>query len=113
MRKATNSVMVTFTGKSGSQYQFRAYPLGTTLQEDTGGVYIFTRRQAKPGGRFTHRRVLLGQTDDLRQPLAQADGSSMMRGANYICVHGEKDEATRLGIHQDLAREPRPAPDNL
>jgi hypothetical protein len=97
--------VIRFAGKSGTQYRFNAYPLGTAFKKGMGAVYVVTRRrQVEPDGAFTHKQMYLGQTDDLRQPLTGQGASLADRGANCICVHGEKDEAARLGIQQDLAR---------
>ena len=99
--------VVRLTGKSGNQYAFKAFLLGTTFKKDLGAVYVLTRRRhVKPDGHFAHKQLQMGQTADLRLPLPDAAESAAKSGANCICVHPEKDEATRLGIQQDLVRPP-------
>lgn len=100
---------VTFKGKSGVQYTFRAYPLQTRIRESYSGVYIITeRRQGRQGG-FLHRRLGTGQGDNLRETIAKDPVSDSVRGGNCICVHQEKDAARRLNIQQDLAPQRRTA----
>ena len=99
---------VKFSGKSGTRYPFIAYPLGTVFAEGFGGVYVATRRrEGKSRSGFVHKRIRMGQSDDLRQPLASEEQAFSTQGANCICVHAEKDEGTRREIEQDLVREPR------
>jgi hypothetical protein len=91
------------TGKSGSQYKFNAYPLETVFKKGLAAVYLVTRRvHVKPSGAVKHKEICLGQTDDLRQPITGQGEFVTSQGANCICVHGEKDQVRRLGIHQDL-----------
>jgi hypothetical protein len=95
--------IITFAGKSGIQYKFNAYSLGTAFKKGLSAVYIITRRwQHESKGPFKHKRIRLGQTDDLRQPLAEEEQSLVKLRANCICVHSEKDQAARLVIQQDL-----------
>ena len=93
---------ITFTGKSGSPYQFRMYPLGTVFRRGFAAVYVVTQRALRQNtGTMRHRVVLLGQGDDLRRPgVAEADAG--VSHANCICVHPEPDETLRVAIQHDL-----------
>lgn len=94
--------VVRLTGKSGTKYKFGAYPLDTVFKKGMAGVYVVTKRVRKGSGAVKHREIQLGQTGDLGLPLSEAAESFVTAGANCICVHGEKDEAVRRGIQQDL-----------
>ena len=100
--------IVRFTGKSGDQYKFNAYPLQAGFRKGLGAVYVVTqRRQVESSGAFKHRKICMGQTGDLRESLAGEGESLAARGGNCVCVHGEKDEAARMQIQQDLTRKRR------
>lgn len=104
--------IITFAGKSGNEYKFNAYSLGTAFKKGLSAVYIITRRwQHESKGPFKHRRIRMGQTDDLREPLAEEAKSLIKLRANCICVHSEKDETARLAIQQDLAALGSPGSD--
>ena len=97
--------VVSFTGKSGILYKFNVYPLGTAFKKGLCAVYVVTRRkQLKSGATFSHKRIRTSQSEDIRQPLSDKGESLVARGANCVCVHGEKNRAVRLGIQHDLIR---------
>lgn len=93
---------VKMAGNSGSVYRFTAYSLDTVFRRHRPAVVVITRRrQVSPGGAFKHCRLALRQTDDLRML-----GKGLKPGrANCLCVLGEKDEATRNSILEDLRRQ--------
>ena len=94
---------ISVAGKSGTQYRFTAYPLGTTFKKGLGAVLVATRRrQVKRNGAFKHRRMVLDQTDDVSQFLARETRPLADHGVNCICVHVETDQAARLRIQEDL-----------
>ena len=100
--------IVKFAGNSGTRYRFQTYPLGTAFKKGVAAVYVVTRRrQVEPDGAFAHKRICLGQTDDLSRPLPDQGEPLASLGANCVCVHGEKSKDARLGIQQDLTRTPR------
>jgi hypothetical protein len=100
---------VKFSGTSGNQYKFAAYPLETVFDEAFSGVYVVTRRrQRKSKSGFVHKRICTGQCEDLCQPLADSKQHFSGQGANCLCVHAEKDKDARRKIEQDLFRVPRP-----
>jgi hypothetical protein len=94
---------INMTGESGAVYKFVAYTLDTTFKQNRAAVFVVTRRRQSPEtGSFKHRRIVMDQTDDLRQLLASDPTPHRDRGANCICVHGEKDEGARQAIWKDL-----------
>ncbi|MBI5725264.1 MAG: hypothetical protein HZA50_14995 [Planctomycetes bacterium] len=99
---------IKFNGKSGHRYYFNIYPLETVFDEGLSGVYVVTRRKegnSKSG--FVHKRLSLGHSDDLHQPIADEDQPFAEQGANCICVYAEKDSDARQKIVDDLVREPQ------
>jgi hypothetical protein len=103
---------VRFSGKSGNQYRFDAYPQETVFEEGFSGVYMITHRKpgkARPG--FVHKRICIGQSDDLCQSLAKSGKVFSDRGANCFCVHAQNDEGIRQEIEQDLKPKAHPAAD--
>ena len=95
---------VTFTGASGTEYDFNVYPLETEFKK-MGAVYFFTKRTKKSDGGYTHcKRIYVGETEDLSE---RFDNHHKMpcierHGANCICTHRESSESKRLEIEQDL-----------
>jgi len=101
--------VVRLTGKSGNQYPFSTYPLGTVFEAGMGGVYVVTKRvRRKSNGAIKHREVFIGQTGDLHMPLGGEAQAPASAGANCICVYAENDDTVRQGIHQDLMGRHRP-----
>jgi hypothetical protein len=92
----------TFNGKSGS-YEFEVYPLDTAFNA-VGAVYVFTKRTVDASGRGTHALIYIGQTDSLagRIPNHEKLPCARQHGANYICVHRDDNEQSRLGKKTDL-----------
>lgn len=98
---------ITLPGRSGGQYKFNAYALGTAFKEGLSAVYVLTRRTHRQAlGRFRHKPLHVGQTADLRQPLELPAGALTASGANCICVHREQDETARAAISLDLLPAP-------
>ena len=98
---------VKFSGNSGTRYAFAAYPLETVFGRRASGVYVVTRRkQGKSKKGFAHKRICMGQSDDLRQLLTGDERSFSAQCANCICVHTEKDKGARQKIEQDMVKKP-------
>jgi hypothetical protein len=101
---------VTFAGKSGKPYKFRAYPMGTLFKKGYAAVFVLTQRaRRETSGSMRHRPMFLGQSADLRQ--GDDEYASALRGtiANCVCVHGEPDAGARAQIQQDLSDTHSPA----
>jgi hypothetical protein len=96
---------ITFNGKSGEKYYFKAWPL-TTKFNPLGAVYFVTKRafNDKTYRRASHQSVYIGQTADLTAPLAPLPQLTCFEknGANCICVYVDPSEERRLAIAQDL-----------
>ena len=62
---------ITFNGKSGEKYYFKAWPLNTKFNP-LGAVYFVTKRafNDKTYRRASHQSIYIGQTADLTAPLA-------------------------------------------
>jgi hypothetical protein len=99
-------VGVTFCGKSGEKYFFRAWPLETRFNS-VGAVYFVTKRvysNQTYGRRASHEGVFIGQTDNLADPLSTQTQLDCFKkhGANCICVCLVPNELQRVAIEQDL-----------
>jgi hypothetical protein len=96
---------ITFSGKSGEKYYFKAWPLQTRFNP-LGAVYFVTKRafNDKTYRRASHESIYIGQTTDLTAPLAPPAQLACFdkHGANCVCVYVEAAEERRLAIAQDL-----------
>lgn len=98
---------ITFSGNSGASYKFDVYPIDSAFDPSVSGVYMVTKRKAGRTG-FVHKRIHLGQSEDLCQSRANGERSFSSRGGNCFCVHVQPDAQQRLDIETDLIRQ-RPA----
>ncbi len=96
---------ITFNGKSGEKYYFKAWPLNTRFNA-LGAVYFVTKRvfADKTYRRASHESIFIGQTADLTAPLGLGTQLACFEknGANCICVYVDANEERRLAITQDL-----------
>jgi hypothetical protein len=94
---------VTFSGKSGTNYEFVAYPLKTEFNA-VSGVYFITKRTSNKSGDISHAGIYIGQTNDLSIRFDKHHKADCFteHNANCICIHREADEEKRLAIEQDL-----------
>ena len=96
---------ITFNGKSGEKYYFKAWPLATRFNP-LGAVYFITKRvfADKTYRRASHESIYIGQTADLTAPLGSPPelGCFEKNGANCICVYVDASEERRVAIAQDL-----------
>ena len=96
---------ITFNGKSGEKYYFKAWPLQTRFNP-LGAVYFVTRRvfSDKTYRRASHESIYIGQTTDLTNPFAPPLQLACFdkHGANCICVYVDASEERRIAITQDL-----------
>ena len=93
----------TFKGRSGKQYRFKVFPLGTRFRKISGIYVVACRAQGANGG---HRYTVLyaGHTEDFSQPFAEHPKAPdcARHGANCICVQKDVSEESRLGKERDL-----------
>jgi hypothetical protein len=86
----------TFKSKTGNQYQFKVFPLGTRFRK-ISGVYMIAYRAHGSQGGHRHKVLYVGNTEDFSQPFAtHRKAQDLMRlGANCICVQSDKSEKSR------------------
>jgi len=103
-RSSSKLGTITFTGKSGTEYEFGIYPLDTDFRKDYGAVYFITRRYSKNDGGYSHTQIYVGQTSDLSERFnAHHKWDCFTKNsANCACIHGEERESVRLRIEGDL-----------
>ncbi len=94
---------ITYTGQSGTKYQFETYSWDATFSE-VGAVYVITKRITKPEGGGSHTRIYIGQTSDLSERFDNHHKLSCFErhGANCVCVHVDNNENSRLAKEADL-----------
>lgn len=96
---------ITFNGKSGEKYYFKAWPLQTRFNP-LGAVYFVTKRgfTDKNYRRASHESIYIGETASLTNPLAPSPQLACFEkhGANCICVYIDPSAERRLAIAQDL-----------
>lgn len=96
---------ITFNGKSGEKYYFKAWALGTRFNP-LGAVYFITRRvfADKTYRRASHESIYIGETADLTAPLGAPPQLACFEknNANCICVYVDANEERRRTIVQDL-----------
>jgi hypothetical protein len=101
---------ITFTGASGTQYEFNVYTWGTDFKKDYGAVYFVTKRAKNSESGYSHTRIYLGETGDLSTRFDNHHKQKCFdqHGANCICMYGEQEENTRLKIEEDLIKNYNP-----
>jgi hypothetical protein len=96
---------ITFNGKSGEKYYFKAWPFATRFNP-LGAVYFVTKRGFNDNTyrRASHESIYIGQTADLTGPLAPPAQLACFEkhGANCICVYVNANEEQRLAVARDL-----------
>lgn len=93
----------TFKGRSGKQYRFKVFPLGTRFRKISGVYVIATRGRGANGGQ-RHRVLYVGHTEDFSQPFDKHRKAEAFaqHGANCICVQSDGLEESRLDKERDL-----------
>lgn len=91
---------INWTGKSGKQYQYWIYPIGTNFKE-VAGNYIFAK-ETQPGRWLP---CYIGQAENLNNRLGnhEKEACAKRHGATHIHVHtNSAGEAARLAEEKDL-----------
>lgn len=90
-------------GRSGKQYRFKVFPLGTRFRS-LSGVYVIAHRDRGVKGGYRHRVLYVGLTEDFSQPFAKHHKAPDFaeHGANCICVQSDVSEESRMAKEQDL-----------
>lgn len=96
---STEAPTILWEGRSGKQYRYWIYPIGTTFSA-VGGNYIFSK-ETRPG---YWTPIYIGQTADLS---VRFDNHHKMpciksHGATHIHVHRNDLERDRLAEEADL-----------
>ena len=94
---------VSFTGRSGSAYQFRIYVWDTRFKA-LPGVYLVASRSIDPGEQAQYTPLFVGAAEDLSKALRQHARSDcfQLHYGNVIGVLKETDTGTREQIAADL-----------
>ncbi len=97
------------SGQSGSTYDFKIYPLGTTF-DPVAAVYLITKRTPVSGDGGAHIYIYIGETNDLSTRLNEHHKADCFENhnANCICIHKEDREQKRLRIKNDIYRRCQP-----
>ena len=90
---------LTLTGKSGRQYEFKCYPIGTEFRP-VAAVYAVTKRKTDR----THTVIYVGQTSNLPERFDDHHKAACFsgHGANCICIHRDNNESSRQEKEADL-----------
>ena len=98
-----------FKGKSGTEYRFKVYPLGTRFRKISGVYVIGSRFQGQSGGRRL-APLYVGHTEDFSQPFDQHHKAKHFteQGANCICVQSDAVEESRVAKERDLVASLHP-----
>ena len=99
-----------FKSKSGNEYRFKVFPLGTRFRK-ISGIYMIAYRGHDVRGAHRHKILYVGSTEDFSQPFEKhRKAQDLMRlGANCICVQSDKSEESRLEKERDLIAAFSPA----
>lgn len=95
---------ITYTGKSGAKYEFGIYTSDTDFKDDFPCVYLFTKRAKSSDGKFSHKLLYVGETEQLGIRLSGHHKLEKAKklGMNCVCVHHETGEEARLDKETDL-----------
>jgi hypothetical protein len=92
-----------FTGKSGTAYRFKVFPLSARFRK-ISGVYVIGNRLRGDDGSRRLVPLYVGHTEDFSQPFAQHHKAKDFKeqGANCICVQSDAVEESRATKERDL-----------
>jgi predicted GIY-YIG superfamily endonuclease len=93
-------------GKSGKEYKYWIYTIGTTFTDKKGANYIFAKETTKG----SYKPIYIGQTDDLSERFDNHHKMPCIKrnGATHIHVHINTDESSRLKEESDLIEKWNP-----
>jgi hypothetical protein len=92
---------IVFRGRSGEQYRFQIWPLGTRFKA-LGAVCLLSKRSHKNRNfaqTASHECIHIGQTADLS---ALSYDASCFKDADCICVYLSQSEEHRTAVENDL-----------
>ena len=90
-------------GLSGNKYDFNVYEWGTRFH-GFGAVYYISKRVVKFGGSVSHKKIYIGQADDMSVRFDVHHKAQCFKdnGVNAISVHQDDDKDSRLEKEADL-----------
>ena len=100
---ASYNETVTFTGKSGSKYTFKAYTMGEECKDESG-IYIFAKRTIQTNGLGSYVPVYIGRAKSFESRFYNhhKDDCIDKNKANAICLMNVSKEEERVRIETDL-----------
>ncbi len=95
---------LTLTGASRNAYAFDVYSKDADWVDDFACVYYVSQRFQKDDGRWSHYKIYIGETEDIKYRFSNHHKQDCFEEHDYnaISVHVESNEKTRLAIEQDL-----------
>lgn len=95
---------LTLTGQSGTEYTFDVYPADTDWNPGVACVYYISNRTPKSDGGWTHSAIYIGETNDLRDRLANHHKQACFDRHDYnaISIYQLSDSDDRLIAEDDL-----------
>lgn len=93
-------------GKSGNTYTFNVYSKDTAWADNVACVYYVSKRTQKPDGNGDHSNIYVGQTEDLKDRLANHHRQECFdrHNCNAVSVYQEGNKNRREQIELDLIR---------
>ncbi len=97
-------------GQSGAEYSFDVYPANTTWNDNVACVYYVSKRTIKADDGGDHKAIYIGETNDLKDRLANHHKQDCFDGHQYnaISTLHEANANQRTQIEADLIRGIRP-----
>ena len=95
---------LTLTGESGSAYAFNVHSKGVVFKDNIACVYYISKRTEKADGTGSHTNIYVGQTDNLKERLANHHRKDCFdrHGYTSVSVHQDGNERSRIDKELDL-----------
>ena len=95
---------LTLTGQSGQTYNFDVYPSDASWNSGIACVYYISKRTKKSDGTGSHNAIYVGETEDLKDRLANHHKQQCFdsNGYNAVSIHQESNSQSRLSVESDL-----------
>jgi hypothetical protein len=96
---------MTCVGESGKTYSFNVWAMDESFNA-VGAIYVITNRFQNDKGKFKHRFIYIGQTEDLSTRFDNHHKAACFKrmDATCICTLREDNENLRFTIETDLIR---------
>ena len=88
MTTKTDTKTINWTGKSGRQYLYYIYPIGSTFKAVPGN-YIFAK-ETSPG---RYRPIYIGETEDLSERFDNHHKMACIRREGATHIHAHQNDA--------------------